>query len=253
MKAFVFGVCNWDSEFDFKRQEDNLWEWYNRVDQFISIPKKICLTAGSFSEPSLNPLPCDLYQTGLHNVYDYNNSMSYFRLGFMTGLWKFLLEYQNDFDLLIHLQVRHLLGVELKNYIEKFMSQEEQVMGMRYDSQDYAIRGIDVGFLAMKKDAARMYCATGTRQCLDNRPEHVIDTCEEEAYKLFADSWWNPWPTIPTVRQIDSSQNVCSQPALLTITDTEYFKALPMIASGKHVQQEYYDAWINEHPLKRLD
>lgn len=264
MKILVYGVTNWDGKEEFDdgcmhcNRGFNLIEWYNRVVTFIPNAHKVFITTGTYSDPRLNPLPVDIYQLPFIKVVPYSPQNSYFRVGFMTGIWKALLDY-TDFDILFHVQCRTLLGKDLTPYLEEFMNREEQVMGLRYTSGTHHqgfTHGIDVGAMAMKRDAALMYAIGGRRFSCDNNPLPM--NCETEAYLMFKDSWMKLFPEIPTVRQDDGTyhegmnkEDPDSVPrSLYHISDIEYFKKLPIIANGKHVNKEFYLEWLKANPYE---
>lgn len=269
MKIIVYGTTHWDNadEIDFKR--DGLNEWYRRVKKFIPNTSEIFLTTGSYSDPKLNPLPCPLYQVPFYRPFVYSQQNCYFRTGFLTGIWKSLIDF-SDFDILIHCQTRHLLGEDMTPYLESFLKREEVVMSVHHNSNGGEIKGIDVGFFAMKKSAALLYTVSGTRQTCDDNP-HVMSV-EEEALQMFNSVWYTPWGNIPTTRQIDWPWRTCrtaqinnnilcsrindleedfknSEPSPLDITDIEYFKKLPFIATSYHVTDEFLNEWKKAHPV----
>jgi len=260
MKILVYGVTHWDSEKDFEspcikcNRRDGLIEWYNRVLRFLPEPHKTFLTAGTYSDPRLNPIPVDLVQIPLQKALNYSHQNSYYRNGFMVGIWKALLDYP-DFDLLIHCQTTRLIGQDLTKIINEFMQREEQLLGPRFTSganTKYSETGIDVGFMAMKKNAALMYAVAGRRQSCDNY--FLPINCEKEAYLMFKNSWWNPWPKIPTLKQHDLTARTAKDfgrevSTWYDITDIEYFKKLPIIATGKHVDIDYYIEWLRANPV----
>lgn len=270
MKILVYGVTHWHGPQDFKKKccivhDKQLihQEWYNRVSTFIP-NSEIFLTTGTYSDPSLNPLPVELVQIPFRKMIEYSLQNNFFRNGFMTGIWKALLDHP-DFDLLIHCQITRYIGVDLTSYIQEFMSRPEQLFSIRFTSgfkKQLDVRGIDVGFMAMKRNAALMYAVGGLRQSCD--ASFYPLNCEEEAYLMFKDSWWNPWPNIPTVKQLDRTyqalkKNVMTEEmskklpehSLYTITDLEYFKKLPIIASSYHVSDKYLIEWLRANPYEK--
>ena len=269
MKVIVYGTSHWDNEeeIDFKRESLN--EWYKRVEKFIPGASNIFLTTGSYSDPNLNPLPCPLYQVPFFRPFVYSQQNCYFRTGFLTGIWKSLIDF-SDFDILVHCQTRHLLGENMIPFLEEFIKRDEVVMSIHHTSNGGGIKGIDVGFMAMKKPAALLYTVSAERQTCDSNP-HVIGV-EEEALKMFDGLWYTPWDNIPTVRQIDWPWRTCktaqivnnvlcsrinnfkedyknSEPSPLDITDIEYFKKLPFIATSYHVTDEFLNEWKKAHPV----
>jgi hypothetical protein len=260
MKIVVYGVTNWDSRQDFGRScskcnlEQNLIEWYNRVLKFIPGTHKLFLTTGTYSDPRLNPIPVDLIQIPFFKTLEYSPQNNYFRNGFMVGIWKALLDYA-DFDLLIQCQTTRIIGQDLSGILEEFMKRDEQLLAPRFTSgtnNNYNIKSIDVGFMVMKKNAALMYAVAGKRQSCDSHNSPM--NCEDEAYLMFKNSWWNPWPNIPTLKQLDLTANTASDfggstDSWYNITDLEYFKKMPIIAIGKHVELDYYNEWLKANPV----
>lgn len=268
MKIIVFGTTNWDSDERFNidcrfcNKKEELYQWYNRVFKFIPSPEKVFITAGSESDVNINPLPVDLYQIGFKKTIRHSNQNNYFRLGLMTGIWKTLLDYP-DFDLLIHIQCNRLLGRNFEPWLKEFMEREEQLMAFNFKSalppgvpskNDNCF--IETGFMAMKRPAAQIYVAAGQRQCCDPNPYPF--SCEEEAYSMFANSWWNPAPDILTIRQRDKAyEEVCNLEQLsidigsseMEIKDIDFFKTLPIIAAGDNLTHEFYDEWLQANPL----
>lgn len=253
-KILVFGVVNWDTEEDALKLKYTLQNWLERINRFIPNIEKVFLVAGSYSPPEFNPTSCELYQIDFYKSKVYSKQNSYFRLGFMTGIWKTLLDYSNC-DILIHCQFRTLLGEDMSENLIKFWDKDEQVMAPFYHAGNGTIQssegimGIDVGFIAMKKRALKLYAVTGLRQSFN--PEVNCLNCEEEAYYMFKDSWYNPWPKIKTMKQIDTAWLSAKKPGIspYEITDINYFSNLPFIAIGKHVTKEFYDAWLEKHPI----
>lgn len=264
MKIIVYGVTNWDSSEEFEKEcyicnkAFNLIEWYNRNVTFIPNIHHMFLTTGTYSDPSLNPIPAPLYQLPFFKVLPYTAQNNYFRVGFMIGIWKALMDFP-DFDLLIHVQTTRLIGKDLTPYIEEFMERDEQLMAMRFTSgknRENDIKGIDVGFMAMKRNAALMYAVGGRRFSCDNNPSPM--NCEDEAYLMFKDSWMVLWPEIPTPKQYDltyrsgmSPEEKSNSDSWYDITDIDYFKNLPIIANGKHVDHDFYEAWLNANPYEK--
>ena len=262
MKTIVYGVTHWDDEEQAKEQASDLHQWYNRVKTHIPNASEIFLTTGTYSPPQYNPLPCKLFQIPFFRPAPYNKQNCYFRLGFITGIWKALLDFP-DFDLLIHCQCRHLLGESILEHLENFFyKRDELVMSINFTADNNTLYGMDVGFLVMKKPAALYYTIASKRNVCESSYECL--NCEEEAYEMFKNNWYNPWPHIPTVKQIDlvyNSQTQINKDGFLECTvqqnnkskteiiDLEYYKKLPFIANGKHVSPSFYKSWLESHPV----
>ena len=245
MKILVYGVTNWDDEEQANNQSDHLNEWHERVNCFIGDTEKVFITTGSYSDPKLNPTTCDVVQIPFFRPYPYSKQNCYFRMGFMTGIWHALMNY--DFDILIHCQCRNLIGEHLQPTLKYFNTLEDQIMSPTWSSM--VGTSIDVGFMAMKKKAALMYCATGYRQNCDQSKTSI--NCEEEAYLMFNNSWFNPWPETLTCRPYDISYHHDSPnyPSIYDLTP-EQIKELPIIATGKHCNTQDLEQWKNNHPIK---
>ena len=269
MKIIVYGTTHWDNKEEIDSKREDLVEWFKRVKKFIPAASNIFLTTGSYSDPNLNPLPCPLYQIPFYRPFVYSQQNCYFRTGFLTGIWKSLVDF-SDFDMLIHCQPRHFLGENIMPFLEDFFNRKEIVMSIYHNSNGGDIKGIDVGFMAMKRAAALLYTVSAQRQTCDDNP-HIMSV-EEEALKMFDGLWYTPWDNTPTVRQIDWPWRTCktaqivdnvlcsrinnlkedyknSEPSPLDITDLEYFKKLPFIATSYHVTDEFLNEWKKAHPV----
>jgi len=269
VKIIVYGTTHWDNELQANHKKEDLLEWYRRVKKFIPQASEIFLTTGSYSDPKFNPLPCPLFQVPFFRPFPYSQQNCFFRTGFLTGIWKSLIDFA-DFDILIHCQTRHLLGEDLTPYLEEFVLQKEVVMSIHHTSNGGNLRGIDVGFMAMKRAAALLYTVSGYRQTCDDNPNAL--SVEEEALKMFNGMWYSPWYSIPTFKQIDWPWRLAktakvidgvlhtdinnfkedykySEPSPLDITDIEYFKKLPFISTSFHVTDEFLNEWKKAHPV----
>jgi len=264
VNILVYGVTYWDTEEDINSRKEQHLEWYRRVQKFIPENKEIFITAGSYSPPEYNPLPCKLYQAPLFRPLPYSKQNCYFRHGFLTGIWKSLIDYR-DIDLIVHCQTRHFLGIDLTQYLEEFLQRDELLMSINFTGDNNCLQGIDVGFMVMKPAGALLYTIRNYRQTCDEDMNCL--NCEEEALEIYKDLWWNPWPDIPTFKQIDwiyreepeeidgtivttiNPDTIKTKQSRSDITDIEYFKQLPMIATGHHVTEEFYQAWLKAHPI----
>jgi hypothetical protein len=237
MKIIVFGVTNWESQAEATYQSKHLQEWYERIKKFIPQASKIFLTTGTYSNPEFNPLDCPLYQAPFIKTEPYSKNKNYFRHGFMTGIWHTLLNY-SDVDLLIHCQTRNLIGEDLTPYINNFLERDEIIMAPKFSSLMGS--SIDVSLVFLKPPAILFYSIGGYRQSIDTRKK--VLNCEEEAFLMFQNSWYNPWNKILTIRQLDSSFVDNKTP--FKITDQNYFASLPFIASKlPHCEKEYSKIW----------
>lgn len=269
MKILVYGTTHWDNIEEVNFKKASLEEWYKRIKKNIPQASDIFLTSGSYSDPTLNPLPCPLYQIPFFRPFPYSQQNCFFRTGFLTGIWKALIDFA-DFDILIHCQTRHFLGEDLTPYLKEFMTRKEVVMSINHTSNGGHLKGIDVGFIAMKRAAALLYTVSGYRQTCDDNPG--VLAVEEEAYMMFENMWYSPWGEIPTFKQIDwpwrvsrkmkivngvlsseinnfKEDYINSEPSPFDITDIEYFKKLPFIATSFHVTDEFLNEWKKAHPL----
>lgn len=247
MRVAVFGVTNWDDEDHAKEKAPTLIEWEQRVRAFIPQCTELFLTTGSYSPPEFNPLDIPIYQARLYKGIHYSVRNNYFHFGLKTGIWKKILD--DNFDLLIHCQCTRFLGRSLEDEINEFMNRNEKLMAPLWTIPDET--SIDVGFMCMKPTAAVYYAAAGHRYSLDQFEETI--NCEYEALLLFKKSWYNPWPSMPTTKQLRivySSDDPLGLVAPSTdISDKQYFCSLPIIANGKHVSDEFLQAWQEANPI----
>lgn len=247
MKVAVFGVANWDNEEQARELAPTLIEWEQRIRAFIPQCTELFLTTGSYSPPEFSPIDVPVYQTEMYRSLPYGVKNSYFHYGFKTGVWKKLLD--NDFDVLIHCQATRFIGRDIGDEIQQFMDSSDVIMAPRFAST--VGTSIDVGFMCMKKPAVLYYGATGHRQSFEQHPTTI--NCEEEAFIMFSDRWNNPWPGMLTTKQLDISSTAgtsfSAEQSCFTITDKEYFCTFPIIANGKHVQDDFLEAWRAANPL----
>jgi len=251
MKLLVYGVTNWDNFEEAEKIKPDLIEWYERVIKFLPTASKVFIASGTYSPPSFNPLPCDLYQVENYKIGKYSRNNLYFRVGFLTGIWKALLDF-SDFDVLLHVQCRNFVGQDLTSVVEEFWKRPEDVMSLNWKSSAN-LRGIEISFFGMKKRAAQLYTMTGLRQSCD--PDPFILNSEDEAYELFKDTWYNPWPEIDTIRQHDrafkylkKAKRFIKREPRYNIQNIEDYTKYPVVCAGKHVDPFFLKAWQEANP-----
>ena len=248
-RVIVFGVCNWDNKEHAESQKEHLTEWYNRVNHFIK-PDKVFLAAGSYSNPEYNPLPeLQLVQNYWRQLAPPSPATNYFRNGFMAGCWHALLNEYGNFDILLHLQCRQLIGEDMEKHCKDFMSKPDKfMMAPRWMDYDYNkwCEYVEVGCMAMKPIALSMYTALGLRPSIGllTQDEYKYPQAEEEAAILFANHWYNQWPEIQTTRKISVRQ----VPRKNIELDMDEFLKLPTTAASKHATKEEIDEWKRTHP-----
>ena len=118
---------------------------------------------------------------------------NYFRYGFMIGIWQTLLD-NYDFDLLIHCQTRNLIGENLNKYIIDFKNKKDKIL-MAPSFHSLIGSSIDVSLMFMKRNAVISYTQTGVRQNFEFFSQKCLN-CEEEAFLMFRNNWYNPWKNI---------------------------------------------------------
>lgn len=255
MKIKAFGVSNWDDEASFFKQLPTFEEWSSRLYHYVpDIHDRVCITPGSYSpitekiSKELDRLKIDVIQIPFFRHTTYSKQNNFFRLGFMTGIWNALLldknhdSYELDFDILLHCQCRTFIGEDMSDHVEEFQRRPDLLMAPGFNCEGGS--SIDVGLMFMKTKAALAYAATGYRHSCEQTS--VCLNCEDEAFLLFYNTWYNPWPNLVSTKQKDSG----SPGSRFTYTDIEDFKTWPIIATGdKHIDQEYYDEWINNHKI----
>jgi hypothetical protein len=239
MKIIVFGVGNWDSKAQSDALKPSYEEWRNRVRYFCGDPEMF-ISTGTYSDPNFNPLNIPLVQNGITKTRPYSKNWNYFKNGFNTGCWNALIN--KEFDILLHVQCRTLLGEDLTTNLHNFMDSTKQIMAPRWISKTKKIKNsVEVGMMAMKPDAVRIITSFGIRPAFS--PIGQLN-CETEALELFSDSWYNPYQSINSIRKRDTGLG----------KDSEYdvprdeFLSLPMIAAQKHASKMDVEDWCAEHP-----
>jgi|TARA_R110002126_G_scaffold122632_2_gene264413 hypothetical protein len=239
MKVVVFGTTNWDSKAQVDYLRPSLKEWKNRVNYFCGDPEMF-ISSGTYSDPKLNPLSIPLVQNGVQKTRPYCKEWNYFRNGFITGCWHSLLNM--EFDVLVHVQCRTLLGTDLMSMLHRFNDSVNQIMAPRYVSISRNIsNSVEVGMMAMKPDAVKTFTSFGIRPSLS--PYEQIN-CEEEALELFSTSWFNPFPAISSCRKRESG---FGEDGPDDISKEEFLK-LPLIAAQKHASEKDVLDWCKRHP-----
>ena len=239
MKIIVYGVTNWDSKAQADYLCPSLEEWRNRVRYFLHDPE-IFMTTGTYSDSKFNPLNIPLIQNCITKTRPYSKEWNYFRNGFITGCWHGLLNM--EFDILFHVQCRTFLGVDLISDLHRFMDSNKQIMAPRYVSKTRNItNSVEVGCMAMKPDAVRLFTSFGVRPSLS--PYDQVN-CEKEALDLFGNSWYNNKPEISTIRKRESSFGKDMDEDI----SKEEFMSLPIIAAQKHASEQDIFDWCLAHP-----
>lgn len=238
MKIQTFGVTYWSKQSnDYKLTYDMLNEHHNRIQKYIS-STQMFYAPGSYSNPYDCPVKnVDVIQIGIENTKPYSRDWNYFHVGFMTGIYHALLN--TDFDVLVHVQDRTLIGINLLPIISEFMSRKEIICAPKYTSLGGT--SLETGLMIMKPEAVKIYATQHKRISLSDDPQMNV---EEEAFGLFWDKWWNPWPHVSTIRQYDVIRDAYNAFNL----DESHFLQLPFIAAGaKHCDKDLQNKWINNH------
>lgn len=237
MKTHVFGVCYWGQE-----TPHYLDDWHARIKAFLP-HEKLFLCPGSYSNPDkLHLADVDVVQIGVQNTEHYTRDWCYFYVGFMTGIYHALLNL--DFDILVHVQDRTLIGNYLIRTLEEFSERKEILCAPKLTSQ-LGI-GIETGFMAMKREAVLRYATSNLRCALSQYQQMNV---EDEAFYMFGEDWWNPFPEVHTTRQEDHTYSTENSPFTLSKPLTA---RLPIIASGKHCNERYLSEWKKNHPIPSL-
>ena len=238
MKIKVYGVTNWDNK---EQVDPNLKEWYERTNAYIKYDD-IFLTTGTYSDPQYNPLPIPLIQNGLQKTRPYGKGWSYFRNGFVTGLWYCI--FQDNCDILIHNQTRMLIGEDMNQHIEDFYNSDKLIMAPRFTN--IACTAVEVGFLCMKREAVIKIVSQPLRPSLCETDD--IMNNEDEIYYLFKDSWYDPFFNIRTTRKRDWNYPLESPFHL----EMDEFLDLPIVSGGHHCSEDELNLWKEKHPIPHI-
>lgn len=249
MKILVYGVSNWNNNTP-SNQIDLNHEWYRRIIKHIPNVSKVLVTTGNYSDPSCTPFPKEvqIVQNNIPFTEPYSAKHNYFRNGFLTGVWYALLQ-PEPWDILCHIQTRVLIGCDLSNEFNTFTNNNKQVMCARLiNSTGYTM---EISLFAMKRQAVETYATKGYRHSFENHNSIYIPTCEEEAFKLFQSSWYNPWPTVVSTRQHDFSllPKNTNEHTCFEIVNECLYEQLPFISTGKHASQYFIEKWRTKNSI----
>lgn len=250
MKILVFGVHHWFKP-SSKAEKKHLQEWHDRINKFIP-NSEIFITTGCYSLQKQSPFPSQLpvIQNKIPYTKEYSVRHNYFRNGFMTGIWHALLNHEN-WDILFHIQPRVLLGVDMQPFIQEFINNDQyQVLAPNFYSQGGA--KLEISFFGMKPGAVKSYSLGGLRNSFIQENDIYPWNTEQEAYEMFYNVRYNPWPEVFTTRQIDSVANGFGAPSLyspFTILNIKEYGELPLISTGKHCTVEFRNHWKRLHKI----
>jgi len=249
MNVLVYGVHHWPDRPPTKEEKDHCNEWYHRIMAFVPGVKKVFVSTGTYSNPIHSPLPenVHLVQNNIHLTESYSRANNYFRNGFMTGIWHSLINEKN-WDVLFHVQTRVLLGESLEEEMKKFFADDEMnIMAPRFTQQIGC--SVEISITAMKPLAARKFATSGVRQSLNIYDAPDVN-CEEEAYIMFNDTWFNPWQSVITTRMSDHiRKDKRSLPGPFMIYNESVLRSLPFISTNRtHITDDALNAWKEVHP-----
>ncbi len=253
MNVIVYGVHHWSNEPQTLEHINSCQEWYNRIIKFIPNVNKVIIATGNLCNPEFSPFPKEvqIVQNNIPYTQEYTRDYNYFRNGFMTGIWHSLLNEKN-WDILFHIQGRVLIGEPLGDFLEFFNKSNYLVMAPKFTQ--FIGTSIEISIFAMKLDAVRKY-ATSTVRASFNVYGLPDLNCEEEAYVMFNDSWYNPWKSLLTTRQIDTfvDDEGCIGEGMeyspFAILNPQHIIKLPFISTGeKHITNESLKLWKEYHP-----
>lgn len=252
MKIIVYGVHHWNDNAPDKKTKQYCKEWYDRIIKNIPNVSEVFVTTGSHSNPNKSPFPkkVSIIQNKIPYTQPYTLYHNYFRNGFMTGIWHALLNI-SDWDILLHVQSRVLVGDNLTKQFQDFQNSSKQVICPSLIQQ--GINSMEISFFGMKPAAVMKYATGGHRPSFHYDSTEYTYNCEEEAYLMFHKTWFNPWPEIITTRQLDKScrsvglKTEHSPFSLFNLRDIE---KLPVVSTGIHILPEYLQHWKNTHPYE---
>jgi hypothetical protein len=235
MKTVVFSVAYWGED-----RPKRFIPWLKCINKYINYDD-IFVSCGSYSNPSkmydltqYGLSPIEIIQLGIKNTKPYSKNWCYFYVGFMSAIYHSLLT--KDFDVLIHVQNRTFLGMDLNPVIEEFKKRKEILASPKFSSQIGT--SIETGLMLMKREAVESYATSNLRCALSDYEQMNV---EEEAFKMFGNSWWNFLPEFPTTRKRDATYDYDETPFNLP---DEMFYELPIISGPPHCSVEQFDKWM---------
>lgn len=252
MNVIVYGVHHWTNEKQSDECIAHCKEWYDRIMKFVPNVKKVIIATGNYCNLEFNPFPKEvqIIQNKIPLSEPYSRKYNYFRNGFMTGIWHTLLNEEN-WDVLFHVQGRVLLGKDLANEFKSFIENEKvSIMAPRFTQ--FIGTSVEISIIAMKPNAVQKYATSAIRQSFECYNE-IDMNCEDEAYIMFSNAWYNPWPQVISNRQLDYFNNDAgiqtNELSPFAIMDETEFNKLPFIATGdKHVTSKFLNSWKENNP-----
>lgn len=242
IKILVFGVTHWNNKNEMDKIIPQILDWKNRIISNVGSHIKFFLTTGTYSE-GIIPIYIPVYQNKVKFTNRYNIEWNYFRNGFMTGIWKALLDYK--FDILFHIQPRILIGKSIRQELEDFWNDKNSIIMAPKLTYDYGI-DVEISMIAMKREAVETYATSALRHSLSQVPLGAFN-CEKEAENLFFDRWYNPWYKVKTIRKYPMVRREDCEYNLTA----EQVMELPFISTGDlHIEKEDVEEWKIKHPVK---
>ena len=244
MKLLVYGVGNWDSQEQAEILKPEYNEWLDRVRAFLGDPE-IFLSAGSYSDPKFNPLNIELVQLNIPKTKNVDVNWNYFRVGFMTGIYHAL--FNPGWDLLVHCQCRTLIGKDIIPILNDFLKTSDLICAPKWTAS-HGI-SVEVGFMAMKPDAVKKYATSALRQSLTEaniESDNELNV-EKECYKMFMNSWYDPFPEIFSTRKRSAGWHIDGDRDFEL--DINEFLRSTIIAGTKHCSKAELKLWCKEHPV----
>ena len=169
--------------------------WHERVTKFLA-PTHCFVACGTWSEPSLSPIPVPTVNAGIPIGTDNNVWYSQLSMCAQAAAFAYALNRRNEWDLLALLDTDALIGaMDFDALIKEFLTREEILLAQSYGD------GIGGPFFVWKHTGAVRLLHGRLRSSFVPVSKKKPQLPEEELRDLYNGVWWNSHPQFTTLRQ----------------------------------------------------
>jgi len=204
LKLWAFTMSHWNDAADAQAKGDGLFglrSWHERVTRYLS-PTHCFVACGTWSEPSLSPLPpsVPIINAGIQSDAPYDVHYNQLSLCAMTAAMAYALNHAKEWDLLALLDTDALIGaVDFDALIREFQQRTEIMLAQSWwdgiGGPLYVWKLIG----AIRMQHHRLRANIIARPDDDKAPKPLLP--EEEMAAIYRGLWWNPFPEFRTLRQ----------------------------------------------------
>lgn len=189
--------CHWRDANHAAQRAAPVSEWKSVVTRVFR-PSVLLLSSGSWSDPALCPSDgIIVVNSGALEDHGYDVVWWQYAACAMTAGFCFVLNLSPPVDLLVYLDAESVLGeINAASLVSEFTRRPEELMSPAWHS------GVDGTLSFWKRRALSRFVHQRRRANLvepnSTSPPELI---ENELAWIFRGRWWNPWPSIDSVRQ----------------------------------------------------